>query len=71
LPDGSLAGPTIDQDGSQVTVGVTQLFDIRAEGLVGGVSYRGTYLCSEPDGRVVLNRNELGAWEQFTLIQIG
>jgi len=68
-PDGSLIGPADGQDGSEVESGEPQVFDIEAQGPVIGLRYHRTYLCSELDGRVVLNREAFAAWERFELIE--
>jgi len=69
-PDGSLIGPADGQDGSEVLSGEPQVFDIETAGPVIGLRYHRTYVCSEPDGRVVLNRDALGGWERFELIEV-
>jgi len=69
-PDGSLIGPEDGQDGSEVVSGEPQVFDIETAGPVIGLRYHRTYVCSEPDGRVVLNRDALGGWERFELIEV-
>jgi hypothetical protein len=69
-PDGSLIGPAEGQDGSEVVSGEPQVFDIETLGSVIGLRYHGIYLCSEPDGRMVLNREAFGGWERFSLIEV-
>jgi hypothetical protein len=69
-PDGSLIGPAEGQDGSEVVSGEPQVFDIETAGPVIGLRYHRTYLCSELDGRVVLDRHELREWERFELIEV-
>jgi hypothetical protein len=69
-PDGSLIGPADGQDGSEVVSGEPQVLDIETVGPVIGLRYHRTYVCSELDGRVVLNRDALGEWERFELIEV-
>jgi len=69
-PDGALIRPIDGQDGSEVVMGEPQVFDIESAGPVIGLRHQHTYLCSEPDGRVVCNREVFGAWERFTLVEV-